>query len=79
MTVAAVALKRKREPPAAFHSVFSASEVFAGAAVSDWPLRYAALTYLLPCFVIFVVQPVFQVITAESPSSFQVPSFLRLV
>jgi exodeoxyribonuclease V alpha subunit len=31
------------------------------------------LVYRFPAFVIFVVQPVFQVITAESPSSFQVP------
>jgi hypothetical protein len=27
------------------HWAFSASEVFAGVAVSDWPFRYAALTY----------------------------------
>jgi hypothetical protein len=56
-----------------FHLAFSASEVLAGVAVSDWPLPYAALIYRLPSFVIFVVQPVFQVITAELPSSFQVP------
>jgi hypothetical protein len=41
-----------------FHLAFSASEVFAGVAVSDWPLPYAVLTYRLPSFVIFVVQPV---------------------
>src|SRR6516165_2965113 len=57
----------------AFHLAFSASEVFLGVAVSDWPLPYAVLTYRSPSFVIFVVQPVFQVITAEFPSSFQVP------
>jgi hypothetical protein len=57
----------------AFHLAFSASEVFLGVAVSDWPLPYAVLTYRSPSFVIFVVQPVFQVITAELPSSFQVP------
>jgi hypothetical protein len=56
-----------------FHLAFSASEVFVGLAVSDWPLPYAALIYRSPSFVIFVVQPVFQVITAELPSSFQVP------
>src|SRR6516165_4733001 len=56
-----------------FHLAFSASEVFAGVAVSDWPLPYAVLIYRFPSFVIFVVQPVFQVITAELPSSFQVP------
>src|SRR5215470_4771970 len=57
----------------AVHLAFSASEVFAGVAVSDLPLPYAALIYRFPSFVIFVVQPVFQVITAELPSSFQVP------
>jgi integrase len=57
----------------AFYLAFSASEVFLGVAVSDWPLPYAVLTYRSPSFVIFVVQPVFQVITAELPSSFQVP------
>src|SRR6516165_4598483 len=57
----------------AYHLAFSASEVFAGVAVSDWPLPYAVLMYRLSVFVIFVVQPVFQVITAELPSSFQVP------
>jgi hypothetical protein len=62
-----------RSPAGAFHLTFSASEVFAGVAVSDWPLPYAVLIYRLPSFVIFVVQPVFQVITAELPSSFQVP------
>src|SRR5690242_18923595 len=62
-----------RSPAGAFHLAFSASEVFAGVAVSDWPLPYAVLIYRLPSFVIFVVQPVFQVITAELPSSFQVP------
>jgi hypothetical protein len=56
-----------------FHLAFSASEVFVGVAVSDWPLPYAVLIYRSPSFVIFVVQPVFQVITAELPSSFQVP------
>ena len=55
------------------HLAFSASEVFAGVAVSDLPLPYAVLIYRFPSFVIFVVQPVFQVITAELPSSFQVP------
>src|SRR5215472_8025404 len=55
------------------HLAFSASEVFVGVAVSDWPLLYAALIYRSPSFVIFVVQPVFQVMTAELPSSFQVP------
>src|SRR6516162_8858982 len=62
-----------KEAAGAFHLAFSASEVFAGVAVSDWPLPYAVLIYRFPSFVIFVVQPVFQVITAESPSSFQVP------
>src|SRR6516164_11697464 len=57
----------------ALHLAFSASEMFVGFAVSDWPLPYAVLTYRSPSFVIFVVQPVFQVITAELPSSFQVP------
>jgi hypothetical protein len=55
------------------HLAFSASEVFDGVAVSDWPLPYAVLVYRFPSFVILVVQPVFQVITAELPSSFQVP------
>src|SRR6516165_1831587 len=55
------------------HLAFSASEVFAGVAVSDLPLPYAVLIYRFPSFVIFVVQPVFQVITAELPSSFQIP------
>jgi hypothetical protein len=62
-----------KEAAGAFHLAFSASEVFAGVAVSDWPLPYAVLIYRFPSFVIFVVQPVFQVITAELPSSFQVP------
>src|SRR6516225_6229082 len=57
----------------AYHLAFSASEVFAGVAVNDWPLPYATLIYRFPSFVIFVVQPVFQMITAELPSSFQVP------
>jgi hypothetical protein len=56
-----------RSPAGAIHLAFSASEVFAGVAVSDWPLPYAVLIYRLPSFVIFVVQPVFQVITAELP------------
>ena len=68
-----------RSPAGAFHLAFSAAEVFAGVAVSDWPLPYAVLIYRLPSFVIFVVQPVFQVITAELPSSFQDRSFLPLV
>src|SRR6516164_6286130 len=63
----------KADMSGAFHLTFSASEVFLGVAVSDWPLPYAVLTYRSPSFVIFVVQPVFQVITAELPSSFQVP------
>ena len=44
---------------------FCASELLAGAASSDWPLRKAALWYWLPCFVIFVVQPVVQVIAGN--------------
>src|SRR6516162_9355046 len=64
---------RSRPHQGGFHLAFSASEVFAGVAVSDWPLPYAVLIYRFPSFVIFVVQPVFQVITAELPSSFQVP------
>ena len=67
MELAPTALRRQS------HLAFSASEVFVGVAVSDWPLLYAALIYRSPSFVIFVVQPVFQVITAELPSSFQVP------
>jgi len=63
----------KADMSGAFHLTFSASEVFLGVAVSDWPLPYGVLTYRSPSFVIFVVQPVFQVITAELPSSFQVP------
>jgi hypothetical protein len=34
-----------RQVRAEDHWAISASEVFAGVAVSDWPLRYAALTY----------------------------------
>src|SRR5215470_15924903 len=37
------------------HLAFSASEVFAGVAVSDLPLPYAVLIYRFPSFVIFVV------------------------
>src|SRR6516164_6516473 len=64
---------RSRPHQGGFHLAFSASEVFAGVAVSDWPLPYAVLIYRFPSFVIFVVQPVFQVITAELPSSSHVP------
>jgi hypothetical protein len=71
--VAACVCCSRAWPVAAVHLVFSASEVLAGAEVTDWPLRQAVLVYRFPAFVIFVVQSVFQVITAESPSSFQVP------
>ena len=51
----------------------SASELLSGGASNAWPLRYAVFLYLPPSFVILVVHPVFQVITAALPSSFQVP------
>jgi MFS family permease len=68
-------LNRCARRQTAFNWLFSASEVFAGVAVCNWPLPYAVLTNRLPSFVfvIVVVQPVVQVITAESPSSFHVP------
>ena len=51
----------------------SASELLSGGASNAWPLGYAVFLYLPPSFVILVVHPVFQVITAALPSSFQVP------
>jgi hypothetical protein len=55
------------------HLDLSASELLSGGASNAWPLRYAVFLYLPPSFVIFVVHPVFHVITAALPSSFQVP------
>ena len=55
------------------HLALSASELLSGGASNAWPLRYAVFVYFPPSFVILVVHPVFQVITAALPSSFQVP------
>ena len=55
------------------HLALSASELLSGGASNGWPLRYAVFLYLPPSSVIFVVHPVFHVITAALPSSFQVP------
>ena len=55
------------------HLAFSASELLSGGASNAWRLRYAVFLYFPPSFVILVVHPVFQVIMAALPSSFQVP------
>src|SRR5450759_4789473 len=55
------------------HLVFSASELLVGGPSKAWPLPYAVFLYCLPSCVIFVVHPVFHVIMAALPSSFQVP------
>ena len=55
------------------HLALSASELLSGGVSNAWPLRYAVFLYFPPSFVILVVHPVFQVIMAALPSSFQVP------
>src|SRR5450759_226747 len=56
------------------HLALSASALLAGAGASNaLPLPSAVFLSFLHFFVIFVVHPVFHVITAALPSSFQVP------